>query len=146
MRGLSLFARTNSPRHWNLASWHSPHSLTWSWILHADVSRPTFNPHWRAYGKHSPDSPLGPAFHAGFGTLARVSAYRNNNGWQLGASLLGVTLSWSRQQPMWYHDLWRRERDRQDQLDGLLYLPDNHPEKVHRLHPAPSPTHPGGSA
>jgi hypothetical protein len=33
MQGLKLIHRTNSPRCWNLASYHPQHSLTWRWVL-----------------------------------------------------------------------------------------------------------------
>lgn len=33
MKGLALFRRTNQRGLWNLASYHDPKSITWSWIL-----------------------------------------------------------------------------------------------------------------
>jgi len=33
MKGLRLFASTNSARCFSLASYHDPESLTWSWLL-----------------------------------------------------------------------------------------------------------------
>ncbi len=72
--GFSLFQRTSSLRTINLASWHNPRSLTWSWILslaREDVSRWGFFP------------------------------YRTNDGlqWVLRAGVF--SLHWLRQKPMW---------------------------------------------
>lgn len=33
MRGLEFFRRTNDPRSFNLASYHDPRSITWSWLI-----------------------------------------------------------------------------------------------------------------
>jgi UDP-N-acetyl-D-mannosaminuronate dehydrogenase len=33
IKGFRMFQRTSSPRVINLASYHDPRSLTWSWIL-----------------------------------------------------------------------------------------------------------------
>ncbi len=92
-----------------LASWHSPHSLTWSWILTLNWNVPAYvKPHfqWSAVGPHLFRG-------ASVGSLINAHAMRNNNGWQWGFALLGVGLSWSRQQPMWFRDLyWKRENER----------------------------------
>ena len=109
MGALSLFRRTSSRRTINLASWHSPHSLTWSWILALSlnpllVERPRFT--WSRSGPH-----VTRGFNVG--TLFSTYAMRNNGGWQFGLMVLGVSLNWSRQQPMWYRDLYQRQRDRQ---------------------------------
>jgi hypothetical protein len=137
--GLSLLTATNSPRVWTVAAWHSPHSLTWSWLIHLGAGRPTFKPHWF---RHKPWSGLS----FGFGTLFSVSAYRDNQGWQGGLGLGGLDFRFQRQEPMWYRDLYIRLRDEQDQRLGLLWVNDNHPHKIHTPKPQPSATHAGGIA
>lgn len=107
MRALSLLRRT-SARNINIASWHSPHSLTWSWILSLSWNTPAYvKPHaqWASVGPHR---------FRGFsvGNLVNAHARRDNNGWQLGVSLLGLGLNWHRQRPMWFRDLyWKRENE-----------------------------------
>lgn len=92
MRGLSFFQRTNVQKSWNVISFHSRHSLTWSWILSFSVFR---------------------------GDEARVRplwySYRDNQGLQWGFRIPYVGLvRWSRQQPMFYRDLCWREWERRD--------------------------------
>lgn len=87
--GLALFSRTNSKGHWNIASWHSPHSLTWSWIVSFSLFR---------------------------GDEARVrplwwSIRRGHSDFRI--PFLGM-VSWQTQRPMWYRDLWHRRRDEED--------------------------------
>lgn len=95
MRGLSLFSKTSSPRTFNLASWHSPHSMTWSWILSISRSSEETNVLW-------------PIF----------MPYRTNGGLQFVLRIPFIALvHWHRQRPMWYRDLYNRKRDEQD---GLL--------------------------
>jgi len=112
MRGLALFQRSSRARTLDLASYHSPHSLTWSWIISAtrqSVAWP--KPHASLRLK-----PRLPGGHIGLGHLIRFYLYRDNNGWQWGVSLFWLSLSWSRQRPMWYRDIYLRERDRRDGL------------------------------
>ena len=33
MQGLRFFRRTNVPTDWNIAAYHDPDSITWSWCL-----------------------------------------------------------------------------------------------------------------
>lgn len=40
MNGLALFRRTNERRSWNLASYHDPASITWSWVLSFSLLKP----------------------------------------------------------------------------------------------------------
>ncbi len=40
MKGLSLFRRTNDRHIFNLASYHDPASLTWSWIFSFSTFKP----------------------------------------------------------------------------------------------------------
>lgn len=92
MTGLSLFKRTNCKRTWNIASFHSPHSLTWSWIL--------------GFSKFGSDEArVWPLFYS----------YRDNNGlqWGLRVPFVGF-IRWSRQREMWYRDLYRDLRDEHD--------------------------------
>lgn len=96
--GLALFSRTNSPGHWNIASWHSPHSMTWRWTLtfslfHGDDAR--VRPLWWSLSLNS-----GPR-------------------WGFRIPFVGM-VSCQSQQPMWYRDLYRRL---QDNLERERYQP-----------------------
>jgi hypothetical protein len=92
MKGLALFRRTNVPGHWNLASYHSPHSITWSWILSYSLWK-------RGEAEFTP-------WFARFGTNSGLI-------WHVRLPLLG-TLRWSRQREMYYRDMWERRRDQDD--------------------------------
>lgn len=109
MFGLSLFRRTSSPVTFNLAAYHSPHSLTWSWIL-ALVRQPVMWP--RPYAMRN-----SVGFGAGFGQLIGFYAYRNNDGWQWSISFLWVALNWSRQRPMWFRNMVQRAWDEKFEAD-----------------------------
>lgn len=106
--GLTIFERRGRGRA-DIASWHSPHSLTWSWILTVSWAVPGYvKPHWQweTVGPHKFRG-------ASIGSLINAHAMRNNNGWQWGFAVLGLSLSWSHQYPMWFRDLyWRRESER----------------------------------
>ena len=99
MQGLKLIRRTNSRRTWNLASYHSPHSLTWRWCLSLSLPEGDFGK-WR------------PTFWK----------YRNNNGLQWAVGFLRCSLQWHVQPPMWYRDMYIRMRDERDRqaYDGYL--------------------------
>jgi len=89
MNGLSFFRKTSGKRCWNVASYHSPHSLTWSWVL--SFSRDGAERHWWPLIVH----------------------FRMNTGsqWCLRLPWVGVFV-WHRQQPMWFRDMfWRRQRE-----------------------------------
>ena len=88
--GLSFFRRTNSAGCWNLASFHNPHSLTWSWILSFDLPR-TDEGRWLYFSK-----------------------YRANTGLQWSLQVARMCLRWHRQRPMFYRDLYYRLRDEHD--------------------------------
>jgi hypothetical protein len=96
--GLALFSRTNSKGHWNIASWHSPHSLTWRWILSVSLPR-RGEGRWRPIWYRSP----------------------HNCGGQAYFGLLKFGFRWHWQHPMWYRDLYHRMRDEQDVAAGLRY-------------------------
>lgn len=89
--GLSVLER-GSGGDLTLISFHSPHSLTWSWF----VSFTRFKAdEWRV-------RPLW------FG-------YRHNCGWQCGVRLpFWGFLSLHRQHPMWYRNLMNGQRDRHE--------------------------------
>lgn len=94
---LHLFQRTNGRRSINLASYHSQHSLTWSWILSM-----SFDSIWR--------KPNGwPRF--------AFRAHRNNSGWMIVLDLPFVVFERHRQREMWYKHLFARARDREDELE-----------------------------
>lgn len=102
MLGIKLLYKTNSRRSWNLASFHSPHSLTWSWILSFSCDGYSERRFW----------PL-------------VMTYRTNQGlqWVVRIPYVGL-FQWHRQRPMWFRDLYRRLRDEQD---GLTWRPNDEP-------------------
>jgi hypothetical protein len=102
-RALQLFRRTNSPRHINIASYHSPHSLTWSWILCV-----TIDGIWRY-----PPPPLATRKGLRFG----FSPYRTNGGLQWVLALPFVTVGWRRQKEMWFRDMFYRAREREEELE-----------------------------
>lgn len=92
MKGLRFFTKTSSGS-WNIASYHNPHSLTWSWLLNfsffrADEGR--WRPLWWSYPTNG-----GPH-------------------WGIRIPLVGL-LHWQTQQPMYYRDLYVRKRDEEDQ-------------------------------
>lgn len=100
---LKLFSRTSDRKTVNLASWHSPHSLTWRWIL-------SLRRHQVMWPKPvALRNSVG--FGAGLGTLFSFHAYRTNDGWQWELSALWHGLSFSQQRPMWFKDMIRREWD-----------------------------------
>jgi len=78
--GLALFQRTNSRGHYNLAAFHSPHSLTWTWILSVTVSGEF---HW-----------------------PRFRRWKTNYGPQYSLALPFLCFQTHRQHPMWYRDLY----------------------------------------
>lgn len=90
MEGLKFFRRTSGPGSWNLASYHSPHSMTWRWLIGFTRFR---------------------------GDEARVRplwwSYRDNGGLQWGFRVpwIGV-VRFSQQRPMWFRDLYTRLQDR----------------------------------
>jgi hypothetical protein len=94
---LSLFKRTNSRRLFNIAAYHSPHSLTWSWIVSA-----SFDGVWR--------KPEG-------GLRIGIRSHRTNSGLHIVAALPFVVFERQRQREMWFRDLFRRARDREDELE-----------------------------
>lgn len=94
---LRLLAPTNSKRTFNLASYHSRHSLTWSWILSL-----SFSGAWR-----KPDGRLRFAF----------TPWGTNTGRQWMLVLPFVALQWHRQHEMWFREMFYRVRAREDQLE-----------------------------
>lgn len=108
MKGLTLFGRTNSKGTWTIAAFHSPHSLTWRWLLSFSLFR-------------GDESRLWPLW----------APYRANGGlqWVLRLPFLGM-LRWSQQRPMWYRDLFMRVRDEQDRLRPKDGVPPQAPPPV----------------
>ena len=97
MNGLELFRRTNNRLSINLASFHSPRSITWSWII-ALTREPVAWP--RPYARLKVRGTTVPGGHIGLGHLIGLTVYRDNHGWQMSASMLWVSLRWMRQQSM----------------------------------------------
>lgn len=130
--GFAAFKKTSGKRSWNIASFHSPHSLTWRWLINLTLgsmfSRPRlyFSPKRDEYfGGRLPFVTF--VLNMGFGG---AMASTNNYGWQFSAWLFGVHVSFHQQKPMWYRDLYQRARDEADQLSGRLWVSDRHPHKV----------------
>lgn len=93
IEGLKFFTRTNDRHRINLASWHSPHSLTWRWTLSfARFKGDERRAHWRL-----------------------LHTNRDNNGlqWMVLLPWIGL-LDFHQQPPMWYRDLYVRQRDEYD--------------------------------
>lgn len=86
--GLSLFSRTSDRYTFNLATFHSPHSLTWSWGVSFILPRS-----------------------AGEGRWLGAWTYLNNGGRQFGFQIMRCQLTFSRQRPMFYRSLWQRENE-----------------------------------
>jgi hypothetical protein len=106
--GLALLTRTNVRTSWNLASFHSPHSMTWRWLLSFSLFRADEGRWWPIW-----------------------MPYRANNGlqWVIRIPLVGF-LRFAQQRPMWYRDCYQRLRD---QRDGLL--PDDDRPLPHQMKP-----------
>lgn len=100
LKGLAFFTKVSGPRCWNIISFHSPHSLTWSWILSFSLFRGDERRAWPLFG-----------------------TWRTNNGrqWTFRVPWIGL-FHWHRQQPMWYRDIFRQERDERDRLEHERYL------------------------
>lgn len=95
--GLSLFSRTSSRSSFNIASYHSPHSLTWSWILSVNFDRMWRKPNgWPRAG---------------------VYPHRNNNGLQIVVTMPCIVVHLHRQREMWYKDMYRSASDREEKLE-----------------------------
>jgi hypothetical protein len=119
--GFAAFKRTNRRWGFNIAAYHSPHSLTWRWLLHANPCQVLWWPYVQA-------NSIGFGFGIGF---ASANAYLSHGGgWNFNVTLLGLHLGFQQQRPMWYRDLYQRARDETDQLRGHLWVRDDHPHKV----------------
>lgn len=93
MKGLSFFKKT-SDGSYNLVSYHSPHSMTWSWIF--GVNRDGWS-----------ERRLWPI----------LMSYRTNDGLQLILRIPHIAIfRWHRQRPIWYRNLYQRLRDERDGL------------------------------
>jgi hypothetical protein len=130
--GLAVLKRTSSKRSWNLASYHSPHSLTWRWLVGISFgsmfARPAIYMQPREILPRWPNPFVAFAFNIG---IAGASASTNNYGWQFAAWMFGIHVHFHQQAPMWYRDLYVRARDEADQLSGRAWFSDKHPNKVH---------------
>lgn len=90
--GLNFFRKTSQRGSWNIAAYHNPHSLTWSWVLSLSL------------------------FRADEGRVRPLWwSYPTNQGRQWGFRIPYVGIvSWHRQQPMWFRDMYMRLRDETD--------------------------------
>ncbi|PRD42112.1 hypothetical protein C5748_18350 [Phyllobacterium phragmitis] len=113
--GFAAFKRTSGKRSWNIASYHSPHSLTWRWLIGLSLGSVGSRPRLYMTPSHHYPGMKNPfvafAFNVGF---AGASASTNNYGWQFGAWMLGVHLNFSQQRPMWYRDMIQRAWNEKD--------------------------------
>lgn len=105
MKGLTLLGRTNDRRTFNIAAWHSPHSMTWSWIVSLSLPR------------------------GDEGRWLHFSAYRTNVGLQWILQVARVGLRFHRQRPMWYRDLYERKRDQLDGIEQAVQHAGQHPPR-----------------
>ncbi len=110
MDGLKFFQRTNSKGAINLVSWHSPHSLTWRFILSAQIVS------WESFGKPIWHFHRGPLWGGGIGfaKLLALSVYRTNGGINWVLQLPRVVIQYQAQRPIWFKDMFRRARDERD--------------------------------
>ena len=94
INGLDFFRKCSGKHHWNIAAFHSPHSLTWSWILGFSLFQDGETRVWPLWW-----------------------IYRTNQGlmWGFRLPFIGM-IRWQRQRPMWYRDLYMNARDREDGL------------------------------
>lgn len=93
INGLKFFTKTNDPTRTIIASWHSPHSLTWRWIVSwARFKAGERRAHWRIWW-WSP----------------------NNTGvqWMLLIPWVG-RIDGQTQRPIWYRTLYTRLQDERD--------------------------------
>lgn len=111
---LSLFSKTNSRQTFNLAAYHSPHSLTWSWVLSLGFDRS-----WRKVNGRP-----------------RFSARRGPMGWVV--ALPFVSLNYQRQREMWFRDLFHRAREREDVLERKVWRLRRELSEVRSLANAPA--------
>ena len=97
MNGFRLFSRTSAKGSWNIASWHSPHSITWRWLIGFSLFRADEGRVWPIWMPH-----------------------RSNIGlqWVIRIPFIGF-LRFSQQRPMWYRDCYMRLRDKQDEKLGV---------------------------
>lgn len=114
MASLTLFGKTNQPRH-RIIAWHSPHSLTWRWSLWIGFERPRLRPYLAPHRLPGPPGRKGLL--------------------QWHAHVFGLRLSFHQQEPMWFRDMYWRQRDRLDQLDGMLWKSEGQPNRVERMKP-----------
>lgn len=94
---LSLLSKTSSRRTFNIASWHSRHSLVWSWCVSVSVDRSWRKPNGRLR----------------FGVSSRT--HNLGGEWVLIVPFLILRRSW--QHEMWFKDMFRRKSDECEQLE-----------------------------
>lgn len=87
--GLSVFTRCSGVGAFNIIAFHSPHSMTWSWLLSFNLPRPGEG-RWFYFSRK---------------TLGQEK-------WIL--QIARLRLGWSTQEPMWYRDMyWRLHEERE---------------------------------
>lgn len=92
--GLAVFQKTSSEWMWNIASFHSPHSLTWRWSLSVAIGGWETRRFWPMVMWHGQNGYVTRLLRIPFVAMFRMST----------------------QPPMWYRDLYMRRRDEADRL------------------------------
>lgn len=106
---LTLFSRTSDRRVFELAGWHSPHSLTWLWVLSL---------HRQCLAWPKPYLLRGSGLSIGLGQLVGLHVSHSTAGWHWSVSLLWHALYFTPQKPMWFKDMWQRANEERDALRG----------------------------
>lgn len=121
IQGLEVFRLDRRARRLTLASWHSPHSLTWRWLVDASWG---WNPRFHGHARRNPSG---------------------GGAWSIWLGCIGLNGHW--QQPMWFRDLYMRMCDEEDIRNGTMWVNERHPLR-HLMPPPrqPKPTAPGTAA
>ena len=95
MTGLALFNKGSDGRRRTIASWHSPHSVTWRWLVRYQ---------WRSSTWLKPSKWL------------MACRMVHNSGGEAVACIGPLALTFVWQKPTWYRDIYLRMRDERDGL------------------------------
>lgn len=125
---LSLLNPTSSRKVFNIAGWHSRHSLTWSWVLAIALQFMAWPKPFAYWSKTG--------FGLGLGQMLSFALLTKSQGWDLSISFLWLRLTLMRQREMWFADLYRRARD---EADGLRGVQDIEALAVHEFRDGVSP-------
>lgn len=94
---LSLMRKTSSRSTLNLAAWHSPHSLVWSWCASISADRIWRKPNgWLRFG---------------------IYGGKHNYGGEWMLAFPFIILRWSWQHEKWFKDMYRRKAIECEELE-----------------------------